>query len=205
MKRLLLVLALLTVSFSNTYAVSSWTAIAEKLNQSTVFVEIVTGTDTVGSCTGIMINAEKHYVLTAGHCDGEKILVDGTATYKVFKDERKDLLVLRAANVDRPAIKLAKNGPVQGDQVASHGYGFGLEKPMFRVAHVSNTDMVIEGLSGPFAMVDGAFVPGQSGGPVVNDQGELVMIVQMGNEMLGLGVDAKVIRDKVGRYFSEPS
>lgn len=203
MARILLALLLFVVSLSNAYAVSPWTVVAEKLNQSTVFVEILTGTELTGSCTGIMINNEKRYVLTAAHCDGDKLLIDGTSSYRMFKDERKDLMVMRAPSVDRPALRLAKSGPVQGDEVASHGYGFGLEKPMFRVAHVSNTDMVIEGLSGPFVMVDGAFVPGQSGGPVVNSAGELVMIVQLGNPLLGLGVDAKVIRDKVGRYFEE--
>jgi S1-C subfamily serine protease len=203
MARLLFSLLLLLLAFVPAFAVSPWTSIAEKLNQSTIFIEVLEGTELTGSCTGFMINTEKRYLLTAAHCDGEKLLADGTQTYRVFKDERKDLMVLRASNVDRPALALAKDNPDQGDLVASHGYGFGLEKPMFRIAHISNVEMAIESISGPLIMVDGGFVPGQSGGPVVNENGEVVMIVQRGNEMLGLGVGAKVIRDRVGRYFED--
>ena len=46
------------------------------------------------------------------------------------------------------------------------------------------------------------FVPGQSGGPVVNEKGEVVMIVQMGTNIVGLGVGTETIRDKVGRFFT---
>jgi S1-C subfamily serine protease len=113
------------------------------------------------------------------------------------------LLIIRAPGVERPSIRIAKDTPPQGEEVASHGYGFGLEKPMFRVAHISNIDMEIESLSGPFVMVDSGFVPGQSGGPVVNAAGDVVMMVQRGNEFLGIGVGAKVLRDRLGRYLEK--
>jgi hypothetical protein len=71
-------------------------------------------------------------VLRAAHCDGEKILADGTPVYRQFKDERKDLMVLRATHGQRPALKLAEHDPERGDQVASMDYGFGLVDPMFR-------------------------------------------------------------------------
>jgi S1-C subfamily serine protease len=61
--------------------------------------------------------------------------------------------------------------------------------------------MEIEGLSGPFNMVDSTFVPGQSGGPVVNDRGELVGIVQMLGNGFGIGVGSDTIKSRVGKYF----
>jgi S1-C subfamily serine protease len=177
-------------------AMSPWTPIADKVEAALVFIE--TG---AGSCSGFVIDAKKKHVLTAAHCDGEKVLADGTQTIKVFKDERKDLLVLRAYGVERPALKLAARGPDRGDEVASLGYGFALEQPMFRIAHVSSTKLEIEELSGPFVLLDAGFIPGQSGGPVVNLAGEVVAIVQRGTGALGFGVGADTIKDRVGRFF----
>jgi len=68
--------------------------------------------------------------------------------------------------------------------------------------HVSNVDIDMEGLSGPFIMIDSEFIGGQSGGPVVNLAGELVMIVQRGADGLGIGIGAETIKARVGRYFS---
>ena len=203
MKRVLATIIVGILCLAPLGAVSKWTAVANNLEESIYFLEVLAGTELQGSCTAFMINQEKKHVLTAAHCDGEKILIDGTPTYRVFKDERKDLMVLRANGVDGPNVKLAPADADRGDEVASMGYGAGLEDPMFRIAHVSNVRMDIEGLSGPFVMIDAGFVGGQSGGPVVNDKGELVMIVQRGNDSLGIGVGAEVIRDKVGKYFAK--
>ncbi len=50
---------------------------------------------------------------------------------------------------------------------------------------------------------DSPFVGGQSGGPVVNAAGELVLIVQRGDGgTTGLGVGVETIRARVGRFFS---
>ncbi len=51
-------------------------------------------------------------------------------------------------------------------------------------------------------MTDTNFVPGQSGGPVVDANGDVVMVVQMGSQLgLGLGMGAETIRSKMGKYF----
>jgi S1-C subfamily serine protease len=184
-------------------AASVWTLIAQKLTPSVYYLEALDKDGNVfGSCTGFAINQAKGYFLTASHCDGEKVRIAGTASFKMFKDERKDLMVLRAINLDLgPAIKLAKTDPDIGTAVASIGYGFGLEQPMFRLGNISHTRIEIEELSGPFVMIDANYVPGQSGGPVLNDQGELVSIVQRGAAGFGFGVGVDTIRDRVGRYF----
>lgn len=194
--RVLAVASLLLFLYASTYAASAWTPIADKVQASLVFIE--TGT---GACSGFVIDAKKHHVLTAAHCDGEKVTADGMQTIKVFKDERKDLLVLRSYGIERPALRLAAKGPDRGDEVASMGYGFALEQPMFRIAHVSSTKLEIEELSGPFVLIDAGFIPGQSGGPVVDIHGDVVAIVQRGNEALGFGVGADTIKDRVGRFF----
>lgn len=181
-------------------ATSVWTPVADKLHQSVVYVELGTSG---GKCSGFSIDEKRHYFLTAGHCDDEKLTIDGTMAIKMFKDERKDLMVLRSAQVDKPALKLSNDSLAVGDEVASFGFGFALEQPMFRIHHVSIVGLQIEDLSGPFVMFDTQFIPGQSGGPVVNQAGDIVAIVQRGGDGVGIGVDAKVIKDRVGRYFSD--
>ncbi len=51
--------------------------------------------------------------------------------------------------------------------------------------------------------LDSAFVGGQSGGPVVNAAGEVVMIVQRASITVGISVGADVIRERMARFFSK--
>lgn len=188
---------------------TEWSAIADKLSKSVVYLE-----NTTGSCTGFLINADAKgkdkedvdYILTAAHCDGDKLYVDQAVTKILMKDTKKDLMVLEVPDLNRPALKLAHDNPKIGDECASHGFGWGLERPMFRTAHVSddNTYIPEEGIGGPFIVIDAQFVSGQSGGPVVNALGEVVMIVQRGGGGVGIGVGAEVIRSKTGRFWAKP-
>jgi S1-C subfamily serine protease len=127
MKRLLLVCVLFGVSLAPVMAVSPWSTAHKMLKDSIVFLE---------HCTGFVIDAEKKHILTAAHCEHEdktkKLLADGTPTYMVFKDERKDLMVLRASGVDKPALKLAAKAPDVGDEIASMGFGYALEQWAYR-------------------------------------------------------------------------
>jgi S1-C subfamily serine protease len=193
------------ILFVTLEAASPWTLVAQKATSAVVFLEGTTEDGTyAGSCTGAVIDTAKRYILTAAHCDHPKILANGTPARRVYKDQRKDLMILQAYALEGyAAIPLAKQNPYLGEEVASIGYGFGLEKPMFRVSHVANAHIDIEGLSGPFVMVDSGFIPGQSGGPLINAQGEIVAVVQRGSDGLGIGVGVDTIRDKVGRYFQE--
>jgi S1-C subfamily serine protease len=203
MARILMTLLFAFSLLVSTFAASTWTSAVEKLEGAVAFVEIIdTAGERVGSCTGFGINTAKHYVQTAAHCDGAKILVDGTTAYKVYKDERKDLMVYRASGVDLSALALAKDVPDILDEVVNAGFGYGFEKPLFRLTHISQRKLDIKGLSGPYIVTDTTFISGQSGGPVVNQRGEVVAIVQMGDSGgLGLGVDATVIRDRIGKYY----
>jgi S1-C subfamily serine protease len=181
---------------------ADWSTIADKLAKSVVVVETADGL-----CTGFVIDNERDHVLTANHCDGKELVVDGMPAKVVHKENKKDLLVLKVEDIDRPALKLAKDDPHTGQEVVSFGYGYGLEQPLLRVAHISHNKVYIpEGnLGGPFVFVDSTFVSGMSGGPVINLAGELVMIVQMGTKETGIGIGAEMIRSKVGRYFSKPA
>lgn len=165
--------------------------------------------DGEGGCTAFIINQEKHYLLTAAHCYPGKgtFWADSVATRVVAYDQKKDLMVLEAKDIDptRPALRLAEKNPVRGEEVMSCGYGFALERPFFRQAHVQDDQLNIPegGVGGPFISTDSPFVGGQSGGPVINIKGEVVAIVQRGDSgSTGLGTGAELIRERVGRFFS---
>ncbi len=185
---------------------ADWTTIAEKLSKSVVFIQ-----NKEGSCTGFVIHAawgekkDKDLVMTAAHCYGPELYVDQEPARVVAKDDKKDLMVVEIEDTGRPALKLAKSDPVQGQELASFGFGGGLERPMFRHAMVSDAATYIpeDGIGGPLILIDAAYVPGQSGGPCINAQGEVVSIVQRANSILGVGVGAETIKSKMGRYFQK--
>ena len=204
MYRILTTLALTLTLLVPLAAVSPWTPIAERLSPSVVFLETIDeGGEREGACSGFVIDTVKKHVLTVAHCDdAETILVNDTKGVILFKDIRKDLMVLGVANLEKlPAIALATHDPQVGDEIMSIGFGYGLDKPMVRVSMVSITNLNIKGRSGPFFVFDAGFILGQSGGPILDSEGKLISIVQQGDAGSGIGVNIKVIRDRVGSYF----
>ena len=204
MKRLVAAFAFLALAFSPAFAANEWTDVAARVYDSIAYL-----TGPQGSCTAWTIDSKRYFVLSAAHCYQEVsgvsvVLVDNVPARLVAKDTKKDLLVLQVPGLDRPALKLAKSNPKIGDVVASYGFGLALERPLFRVTHISDDKLYVpfEGIGGPFIITDSNFVGGQSGAPVVDLNGDVVMIVQMGSSVgFGLGVGAETIRDKMGRYF----
>jgi S1-C subfamily serine protease len=177
---------------------TDWSTQAKKLKESILYVE-----SKVGSCSSSVIDSERDYILTAAHCDGPELFVDQTPAKVVAKDVKSDLMVLEVKGDEHPALKLALKNPVTGQEVATFGYGFGLEQPLFRTHHVSNDETQIPELPYRYITVDSAFIPGQSGGPIVDLNGNIVGIVQRGSDTIGLGVGAETIKAKMGKYFGK--
>lgn len=199
-----LIAALLASLFAVSMHATDWADVVKKVEASVVFVE-----SGEGSCTGFVIDQARKYVMTAAHCEagaGQTLWVDRVQARVVSKDSKKDLLVVAAPDLDpaRPALRLASANPARGSEVMSVGYGYALERPFFRQAHVQDDQMMIPEVGGPFISTDQSFVPGQSGGPVVNGAGEIVLIVQRGDGgTTGLGVGAEIIRERMGRFFGK--
>lgn len=178
--------------------------IAKDVTDSVVYIE-----HKGGSCSGIVIDSSRNHILTAAHCDlkdkDDILYADQHPAKVVWKDVKSDLMVLKVEDMQKPALQLSSKNPEPGLEVASIGYGYGWEKPMFRVAHVSISNSYVgEGLTGEFVILDIPFVSGQSGGPVVDADGRLVSIVQASNNLVAIGRGAEEIRRKVGKYFTIP-
>lgn len=191
---LVLALSLVVPAFA-----ADWSDTITKLEKSIVYVESADG-----GCTGAVIDQTKHYVLTAAHCYSDKLFVDLTPATVVAVDTHQDLMVLSVPNIDpsRPALKLAAKNPERGQEVMSAGYGYAIESAQFRIAHVADNNFRVPSIAQTFFALDATFVPGQSGGPVVNADLEIVMIVQRGSESVGIGIGAETIRARLGRFFA---
>lgn len=198
-------IAILVVYALRTFG-ADWTPIADKLSKSVVYIEAGNA-----RCTGFIINSDRKrkeqdtdLILTAEHCFGEKLFADHETATAIWKDSHADLMILEVEDTGKPALLVAEKNPKQGQEVGSFGHGYALEKPMFRHAFVSNAAIDLPDVEGgPFVMIDAPYVNGQSGGPVVNDAGEVVSIVQRASNMVGIGIGAERIRDKVGRYLQK--
>ena len=192
----------LLLVFSHTsLPLTDWTAIAKKTGESVVRVE--TGEAT---CTGFIVNddvkGDRDAVLTAAHCAGAEMYADSAIAKIIWKNVKADLMILDVADTGRPAIGIAASNPKVGEEVGSYGFGYALERPMFRLAHVSDDAAVLPDIEGgPFILIDAAFVPGQSGGPVVNAAGEVASIVQQASGLVGIGEGAEALRSKIKRYL----
>jgi S1-C subfamily serine protease len=196
------VLGFLLVTSSVMAQVPDWTNAAELLERAAVKLTY----DADGTCTGVVIDTNRKYVLAAGHCapDAQKsIYTDGSIASVIYRENEQDLLILFSPNLDgkKGQLKLAEKDAALGEDVASGGYGYGFWH--FRKSNVANPKASVPGLGSPYLVVNSAFVPGQSGGPVVNIKGEIVGVVQLASDRVGLGRGAEYIKDKVGRFFGK--
>jgi hypothetical protein len=196
--RTILALGFAIILLAPAPAAQDWTPLVATLQRSVVPIEFVINARTRREDKDVTL------IGTAAHCEAAKMWADQAEAVVVAKNTEKDLLVLATEPLDRPALPLATNNPKVGETVASFGYGMGLEKPLFRIAHVSaETFIPYEGIGGPLFFLDGAYVPGQSGGPTVNLAGEVVMMVQRTTNAVGIGVGAETMRSKMGRYWEK--
>lgn len=203
--RQVLITVLALLSFIPVLHADAWTSVVKKAQNAVVYIE-----QKEGSCTGFVINKKESYVMTAAHCapdDIQDILwVDHVRGTIIALDTKKDLMVVKVPDMDpsHQILSLAEHNPDIRQDVMSVGYGYGLERPFFKTAHVADTAVMLPNLgsNGPFIGVDAAFTPGQSGGPILDASGNVVAIVQRGDSgTLGIGVGAETIKERMGRFF----
>lgn len=184
-------------------AVDPWPGVVKHVASALVSVE-----NAEGSCSGSVIDTARHYVLTAAHCDGAELYADRVVAHVLAKDTHEDLLVLKVEDLDpaRTALTLATKNPEIQQPVLACGFGYALERPFYRSARIMDNKIVVPGLTQTYIGTDATFIGGMSGGPVVNDRGEIVAIVQRGdNASMGIGVGAEMIRERIGRFFAATS
>lgn len=133
-------------------------------------------------------------VLTAGHCVKGLIKADGLNAEILRVDHVMDLALLRVPTAQKPSLPVAERQVDRFEDLTGIGYAWGLTRPsvlaerLFLV-HVAPDEGMVPGL-----LVQGGYIGGMSGGPVVDARGEVVGLVQRSNGSIGYGVGALTIR-----------
>jgi len=164
------------------------------IDQTQKSVYLVQGQKEYGrySCTGFLIADQ--LVLTAAHCTrGESMTVAGLAVHATVADDYYDLALLTVPIHGTPL--LFREAPVvRFEALAAFGYAHGWTR--ITVAHVQvyHIDLIPgEGMR-PGILVRPGHIGGMSGGPLIDEQGLVVGIIQASNADLGYGVGVTLIR-----------
>ncbi len=152
------------------------------------------------TCTGFMV--DNHVAITAAHCEGDNVTMDGLKAAFIKDDKVNDLATYYVESSKGP-VKFVKSQPTRFEQVYGIGYALGISAPTVTYNRVLFGDEVgvVQGGAGRAGLyVTGDYVPGMSGGPVVNWKGDVVGMIQQSNTGIGFGVTAKTILNFLGVY-----
>jgi serine protease Do len=151
--------------------------------------------------SGVIVDAQKGYVLTANHVVAQASLVqiktkDGRkfAAKLVGRDAPTDVALLQIKDPNGlKAIALGNSDALEvGDYVIAVGNPFGLGQTVTSglVSALGRTGLVKQGYE-DFIQTDAAINPGNSGGGLINLKGELVginsSIISAGGGNIGIG------------------
>jgi len=164
--------------------------IINKVKPATVFIET-----TIGSGSGMIID-EDGYILTNAHVlwdvSSAKIkLSDGRSfSAKIIgRDENVDLAILKIVGDNLPKVNFGdSNNVIQGDDVFTLGYPFGLEGDVsFKEGTISRR---ISDDDATYLETSAEIHPGNSGGPLVNQYGEIIGIntASYGDSISGINI-----------------
>jgi serine protease Do len=123
----------------------------------------------------------------------------------LLSDSRRDLAVVQLERLpdNVPALPLAEAGPRPGEMVHSVGNGFvGTTGTLWRysqgkVKWVGHRDVVWRNGHKVTARVVESYAisgPGDSGGPIVNDSGEVVAVTSSSNGQMGTGIEVSEVK-----------
>ena len=197
-------LLVVVYSYVQLSAFTDWSTVIVGLDKSVPRIEIMGEDGRTATCSGVVLNAEAGFVLSAAHCFEMKkpaVTVNGRHAEIARQNRLLDLAVLRADLKDAKALPLAKDSPKMGAEVAVFGYAFGAKKPGAQFGRVSLP------LDDDGALVlDLVVIGGDSGGPAINAQGELVGMTSAVKFLhpsmhAALLVPLKAVRDFVEHYL----
>lgn len=184
---------------------TDWQALIKTVEQSTYRIQSQSRNDEgqieIGVCTGWSINEKKGYVVTAAHCLGQYMFADGKHATIVYVNQKADMMVLQS-DVHKPSLVPYDGTIEKGDSLLAVGYGEGFDKPLAEVCKVASPDQEVNDImpGEHFLIAACPYVPGMSGGPVVNQDGKLISIVQMTGDGIGFGRTLLEIVGAVGFY-----
>jgi len=141
---------------------------------------------------------EYYYDYFGDHLEIERMVrVESGKTYACTVDKidgRRDLALLHVPGLELAAVAGSTENLPSGEDVYALGYPLGLEKLSVTRGVVSAESQVIDGLD--YVQTDAALNPGNSGGPLVDANGQLVGVNTMGADAadnIGFAIPAREV------------
>lgn len=176
--------------------------------------------DSLGS--GFVVD-EKGTMITnchvlAGASDAKVHFADGTTgeiigTFLI--DQPRDIIVARISLAGKPVVPLASSLPRKGELVLALGSPHGLSFTATRgiISAIRSTtemrnDLGDTSLDGTWIQVDAALSPGNSGGPLINERGQVVAMSTLASrgsaQNLNFGISAMDIQASIALSKGNP-
>jgi S1-C subfamily serine protease len=183
---------------------TDWVTVLRPLEKQVPRIEIQVG-EAMGVCSGVVINAQAGFVLSAAHCFEGKaedlnIAINGRHAEMVKMNKLLDLAVLKFKVRGELEMGLADKSPEAGTEICVAG--FMLAQKQFhaqfgRIAARRSDDGAL--------VLDSVILPGDSGGAIVNIAGQLV---GMSNQYykgtaVGLAIPVEKVEDFVEQYLPQ--
>lgn len=194
--------------------------IYERCAPSMVYIEVLRASGAAGAGSGVIMSADG-YILTNAH-----VLVGATTVRVVFSDNRTmeaglvgyqtdyDLAVLKVEGQDLPAAQFGSSADLQvGDTVVAIGNPLGrnLRGTMTQgiVSAINRSVDMDGGITMPLIQTTAALNPGNSGGALINDRGQVVGITTMKMmsryatiEGLGFAIPTRLVKTVADRIIA---
>lgn len=192
----------LLAHFAQTFAGTDWSLIVPGLDKRVVRVESLSkGAESPSICSAAVLHKDAGYVVTCEHCvtgELEAVTVGGRHAVVVKQNKLLDLAVLRSELHDVENMPLAAKVPLVGSDVAILGWSWGSKRLHMQFGRVS-LPLDDDGS----LVIDGMAIGGNSGGPTINAQGEMVGLTSYIRGRGAMHLAYLVPTEKV-RAFVEP-
>lgn len=161
-------------------------------------------------CTAFSINEQEGLWATARHCATAVIDQEWSGVTIGYQwaipiylaPDLDDVAVFQSAT-RAPALHLALYGPQVGDPVAVWGYPYGLPRLVLAKGYVSAHLVPFEMHSGISDILDATIASGDSGSPVLDQDGDVVGVVwgRFTESEHGISVPWETLVRTIGRFF----